>query len=82
VARIDLVTAHLLRGELDAAEEAVRPVLALPPEQRTTIVVKRVDDLERRLSQDRYLGAPEAERLGAGIEDFRAATALLQLPAG
>lgn len=41
VARIDLVTAHLLRGELDAAEQAARPLLAVAPEQRTTIVLVR-----------------------------------------
>lgn len=82
VARIDLVTAHLLRGELDAAEQAAGPVLAVEPEQRTTIVLKRLDGLERHLSDDRYVGSAEAERLGAHIEDFRATSDLHRLPPG
>lgn len=82
VARIDLVTAHLLRGELDAAEQAAGPVLAVAPEQRTTIVLKRLDGLERHLSDDRYVGSTEAERLGAHIEDFRATSTLHRLPHG
>lgn len=79
VARIDLVTAHLLRGELDGAEHAARPLLAVAPEQRTTIVLKR---LERYLSGGRYVGSAEAERLGTQLEDFRATSTLHRLPPG
>jgi hypothetical protein len=80
VARIDLVTAHLIRSELEAAEHAARPLLAVAPEQRTTIVLKRLDGLQRHLSDDRYVGSAQAERLGGQIEDFRATSALHRLP--
>lgn len=50
VTRIDLITAHLLRGELDAAEQAAGPLLAVGPEQRTTIVLTRLDGLQRHRS--------------------------------
>ena len=71
VARIDLVTAHLIRSELDAAEHAAKPLLAVAPEQRTTIVLTRLNNLERHLSDNRYVGGAQAERLGGQIEDFR-----------
>lgn len=80
VARIDLVTAHLIRGELDAAEHAARPLLAVAPEQRTTIVLTRLTGLERHLSDNRYVGSAQAERLGGHIEDFRATSTLYRLP--
>jgi hypothetical protein len=80
VARIDLVTAHLIRSELDAAEHAAKPLLAVAPEQRTTIVLKRLTGLERHLSDDRYVGSAHAERLGGQIEDFRTTSTLHRLP--
>ncbi len=82
VARVDLVTAHLLRGELDAAEQAAGPLLAVVPEQRTTIVLTRLHDLQRYLTESRYAGAAEADRLSRQIEDFLATSALHQLPPG
>ena len=80
VARIDLVSAHLIRSELDDAEHAARPLLAVAPEQRTTIVLKRLSGLERYLSDDRYVGSAQAERLGGQIEDFRVTSTLHRLP--
>lgn len=78
VARIDLVTAHLLHHDLDAAQEALLPVLAVPAEQRTTIVIKRLDSLERALTTG-PAGAI-ARDMAAQIEDFRTNTTALQLP--
>ncbi len=80
VARIDVVTAHLLGRDLDAAQEALRPVLAVPVEQRTTIVVKRLDSLERPLTTGPAGASATARDMAAQIEDFRATTTALQLP--
>ena len=80
VARIDIVTAHLLLHDLDAAQEALLPVLAVPTEQRTTIVVKRLDSLERPLTAGPAAGSATARDMAAQIEDFRAAAASLRLP--
>ncbi|MGH3940388.1 MAG: hypothetical protein ACRDTG_17485 [Pseudonocardiaceae bacterium] len=80
VARIDLVTAHLLHHDLDAAQEALLPVLAVPAEQRTTIVVTRLDSLERPLTTGPAGASATARDMAARIEDFRANTPALQLP--
>ncbi len=80
VARIDLVTAHLLQHDLDAAQEALLPVLAVPVEQRTTIVVKRLDSLEHPLTTASAGASATARDMAARIEDFRANTTALRLP--
>ena len=81
VARIDLVTAHLLQHDLDAAQEALLPVLAVPAEQRTTTtIVKRLDSLERPLTTGPAGVSATAREMAAQIEDFRADTTALQLP--
>lgn len=80
VARIDVVTAHLLQRDLDAAQEALLPVLAVPVEQRTTIVVKRLDSLERPLTTGPAGASATARDMAAQIEDFRATITTLQLP--
>jgi GNAT superfamily N-acetyltransferase len=60
VARIDLVTAHLIRSELDAAEHAAKPLLAVAPEQR------------RRGLGRRLLGAAEARLTSLGARRLQA----------
>ncbi|MGH3806698.1 MAG: hypothetical protein ACRDRU_08695 [Pseudonocardiaceae bacterium] len=80
VARIDVVTAHLLQHDLDAAQEALLPVLAVPAEQRTTIVVKRLDSLECPLTAGAAGRSGNARDMAAQIEDFRAVALSLQLP--
>jgi transcriptional regulator with XRE-family HTH domain len=80
VTRIDIVTAHLLLRDLDAAHEALQPVLTAPNEQRTTIVVKRLDSLENPLLAGAAGRSTTARDMAAQIEDFRAGAAMLQLP--
>jgi len=80
VARIDVVTAHLLLRDLDAAGEALQPVLAVPAEQRTTIVVKRLDSLQGALLTGSARRSGIAQDMAAQIEDFRAGVPTLQLP--
>jgi hypothetical protein len=80
VARIDVVTAHLLLHDLDAAQEALLPVLAVPAEQQTTIVVKRLDSLERPLTAGPAGGSSTARDMATRIAGFRAAATSLRLP--
>lgn len=80
VARIDVVTANLLLRELDAAQEALQPILTTPNEQRTTIVVKRLDSLESPLLAGATGRSATARDMAAQIEDFRVGAAILQLP--
>jgi hypothetical protein len=82
VARIDVVTAHILLRDLDAASEALQPVLAIPSEQRTTIVARRLDSLERPLLTAPARKSALARDMASHIEAFRAGMPPPQLPAG
>jgi hypothetical protein len=80
VTRIDMVTAHLMHHDLDAAQQALLPVLAVPADQRTTIVITRLDTLERSLTSGPARASTTARDMAAQIEDFRATTNQLRLP--
>ncbi|ETA00315.1 hypothetical protein CcI6DRAFT_04256 [Frankia sp. CcI6] len=81
-ARIDLVVARTLGGDLDSAHDALVPVLALPSEQRTGRLTGRLHRLRRSLSQPRYRGSAEAEDLDDQIEHFVRESATAMLPPG
>jgi len=70
VTRIDLALAHLGRGSIDAAEEVLRPVLALSPERRLSGIVRRSNDLHIALAAPRYAEARSARSLTSDIEAF------------
>ncbi len=87
-ARVDLATARTLRDDLAGAEDALGPVFAVNPEQRTESVVRRLTTLGRMVGASRYRGAAEANRIGEAIEDFtthrfsRSTTRTIINPAG
>ena len=70
VARVDLATAWLAGGELEAAITTAGPVLALPPSRRISNLPKRLTRLRTELTASRYRAAPEAKDLDEMIEDF------------
>jgi hypothetical protein len=80
VARIDLATAHLARRRLDAAAGALAPVLVVPPDERTTIIVARIGGVHDRLGAREFDHSREAVQLAEAIEAFRAGAAVHQLP--
>jgi hypothetical protein len=80
VARIDLVAARLLQHDLDAAQEALLPVLDVDADQRTTIVLRRIDILERHLTSGPAGASTAARHMAAQIENFRATAAALVRP--
>jgi hypothetical protein len=80
VARIDLATAHLARRRLDAAAGALTPVLTVPPDERTTIIITRIGGVHDRLSTREFDHSREAAQLAEAIEAFRAGAAVHQLP--
>jgi tetratricopeptide (TPR) repeat protein len=80
VARIDLATAYLAQRELDAAQEALTGVLAVAPDERTTIIVTRIAGLHGRLATGDFRHDRQATQLAEAIEDFRAGAAAHQLP--
>ena len=85
VAHIDLATALLRAGRLDAAAAALGPVLSIPPNQRINLLQPRLNRVRSELARNPYQGAPQATGLDEQIEDFTRETIvrdLHDLPAG
>jgi hypothetical protein len=70
LAHIELSTARLRSGELDAARAAVQPVLSLPPGKRIDPLPQRLGRVRAELARPRYHGAALAADLDERIEDF------------
>jgi transcriptional regulator with XRE-family HTH domain len=70
VTRVDLALAHLGLGELDAAQETLRPVFSLSPTRRLSGIVRRSRDLHSALSTPRYLPSRSTGELIGQVEDF------------
>jgi len=81
-ARVDLAHAELIRGQLDAAQDAIRPVWLLPPPHRRYSLVRRLEEVASALARPRYLNAGTALDLAAQIREFAAQSAPCMLPAG
>jgi hypothetical protein len=82
-ARIDLGTARLRAGALDAASDALAPVLGLPPAKRTLELPQRMRAVRRELAQPIFRSSAQARELDEQIEDFGAeaiTTGLAALP--
>jgi hypothetical protein len=71
-ARVDLATARALRNDLAGAEDALRPVFTVDPDQHTESVVRRLTALGRLVGASRYRNASEANHIGEAIENFTA----------
>jgi hypothetical protein len=69
-ARIDLGTARLRSGALDAAAEAVEPVLSLAPAKRTLELPQRMSAVRTELAQPIFRGSAQARDLDERIEQF------------
>jgi hypothetical protein len=79
-ARLDLVGAHLLLGDLDAADSHVAPVFDLHSDSRTVPIVSRVTKAGRTLSSDRFSASATAADLGERLSLFAAYPAARELP--
>lgn len=69
--RIGAATAHLDRGDLDAAAAGVAPVLDMPPELRVATVTAYTGNLARRLRARRFQSSQVAGQL---LNDLRVFT--------
>jgi hypothetical protein len=69
-ARIDLGTARLRAGALDAAADAVEPVLSLPPSKRTLELPQRMTAVRAELAQPIFRDSAQARELDERIEEF------------
>ena len=75
--RADLALARAGRGNLDGARAALRPVLDLPPAQRTPSMTVNALRVHAALRDPRYHGSPAAREAQEEIEVFCQATAAL-----
>jgi transcriptional regulator with XRE-family HTH domain len=85
LARINLATARLRAGALDAARAALGPVLALPPESRILDLPQRLSAVRAELAAPIFQGSAQARELNDQLEDFgreTIVTGLHSLPGG
>jgi hypothetical protein len=78
-AHIDLATARLRAGHLDAAITAIEPVMATPPGLRTEIVSQRLAVVCAELAQPIYRTSPQAKEAGERIAEFCRDTIVAEL---
>ena len=79
-ARLDLVAALILQGDLSAADETMRPVLDLPAERRTVRLTQRVRGLRSLATKPAHRDTIAARNLSGMIEHFVSDTAQKALP--
>ena len=70
LASIDLAAVRLRAGALDAAADAVAPVLSLPPAQRISSLNSRMRLVRTELAAAVYRGSGQARDLDQRIEEF------------
>jgi hypothetical protein len=70
VTRIDQVSAHLRKNDLDGAAAALRPVLDVTADQRQEPFIRSLQPVRQTLAQPQYRGAPTARRLQEEIETY------------
>lgn len=68
--RIDLASARLLQGDRDGAEEAIRPILAVPSELRTVSLAGRISVVRSHLLSPRWASDPSARGLAEETADW------------
>ena len=70
LARAELALARLRAGALDAAADALAPVLALAPATRTAVQGQRLSVIGAELAQPIYRGSAPARELGEALTCF------------
>ncbi|TWP51479.1 XRE family transcriptional regulator [Lentzea tibetensis] len=70
LARVDVAIARLARGEVDGAGDALRPVFALPSEQRIQQLRDGLNRVTRTLALPNYTGSAEAKQLTEAVHEF------------
>jgi hypothetical protein len=79
LARVDLTTARLALDDLDGAREALRPVLALPPERRIEQLTVGVGRVRTALALPRYARASIARAITQDVDQYQAESATYSL---
>lgn len=69
-ARIDQAQAHLLMSDLDGAQAALQPVLALSPERRYEPITQHLGQLRQRLTEPAFSNASVGRQVQGAIEAY------------
>jgi tetratricopeptide (TPR) repeat protein len=69
-ARVNLAISYVMRRQLDAASDTLRPILGLPLSQRVDYIRMLMVDLQQILVRHRFKRSIEAANLRAEIEEF------------
>lgn len=80
LARIDSAMAHLLKGSLEGAIDALQPVLALPADKRIAQLNERLTGVRHRIAYPAFRDAQEAHDLDERIEEYCATPAAQDMP--
>lgn len=80
-AQLDLCTAQVALDDLDAADRALRPALAVPTESRTVPVAQRMSKVDKAIAGPRFARSMLAKDMREQIALFCAYTATRELPA-
>ncbi|RZQ64364.1 XRE family transcriptional regulator [Amycolatopsis suaedae] len=72
IARVDVCTARLTLGDLEGAQEALRPVLDLPAERRIEQLAVGLGRVRSALTNPRYTRVHIARNLTQEIDQFKA----------
>jgi hypothetical protein len=69
-AEISLATARLIRGDVDAAHEAIRPVLELPTQRRVDWLAYDMKNFRKAIAQSTVQGSSGLHELESEVENF------------
>ncbi|MGW1006455.1 helix-turn-helix domain-containing protein [Streptomyces sp. NPDC002520] len=72
LARLDIVTARIAGGELEGAEEQLRPILDLPPDRRIRQLGDAMHTVARLLEEPRLARSPVARELADATRGYQA----------
>lgn len=75
LARLDVTTARLTLGDLEGAQEALRPVLLLPPERRIEQLTLGLARVRSALAVPRYARAQTARQITQEVDCYQAESA-------
>ncbi|MGH1552450.1 hypothetical protein ACRAWF_11080 [Streptomyces sp. L7] len=72
LARLEIVTARIMAGEIDGAGEQLRPILELPADQRIRQLGDAMQAVTRLLEEPRLARSPVAREIADATRGYQA----------
>ncbi|WP_131831300.1 hypothetical protein [Frankia sp. CcI49] len=79
-AHINLALARTRRGDVDGAQDALRPVLAIPAQRRNHGIRTLMQRIQGALTDQRYGRSPQALDIAAEVENYCQVTPTTRIP--